>query len=96
MNPAAFEMIAYAKSKGIKVVSSTNGHFFAKPDQVDRLILSGLDTVIFAMAGITQETYQHYRQGGDLETVLQGIRNVVARKRELGSPTPLSTSVTSS
>jgi radical SAM protein with 4Fe4S-binding SPASM domain len=81
-------MISYAKKKGIKLVSSTNGHLFKKIEQADKLIASGLDSIIFAVDGISQETYEPYRQGGSLESVLQGIRTVVTRKRILNSKTP--------
>lgn len=89
LNPSIYAMISYAKQKGIKIISSTNGHLFVKTDQADRLITSGLDTIIFAMDGITQETYRVYRQDGELESVLEGIRTVVSRKRALNSGTPL-------
>jgi radical SAM protein with 4Fe4S-binding SPASM domain len=89
LNPSIYEMISYAKQKGIKLVSSTNGHLFKNREQADRLIASGLDSIIFAVDGISQETYEPYRQGGSLESVLQAIRTVVARKRDLKSKTPL-------
>lgn len=89
LNPSIYEMISYAKQKGIKLVSSTNGHLFTKMDQANKLVASGLDSIIFAVDGISQETYEPYRQGGSLESVLQGIRTVVARKRDLKSKTPL-------
>lgn len=89
LNPSIYEMISYAKQKGIKLVSSTNGHLFKKREEAEKLISSGLDSIIFAVDGISQETYEPYRQGGSLESVLQGIRTVVARKRDLKSKTPL-------
>jgi radical SAM protein with 4Fe4S-binding SPASM domain len=58
-------------------------------DQANKLIASGLDSIIFAVDGISQETYEPYRQGGSLDSVLQTIRTVVARKQELKSKTPL-------
>jgi radical SAM protein with 4Fe4S-binding SPASM domain len=82
-------MIAYAKQKGIKIASSTNGHLFAQTEHADKVIRSGLDTLIFAMDGISQETYETYRRGGRLETVLEGIKTVVSRKHALNSKTPL-------
>jgi radical SAM protein with 4Fe4S-binding SPASM domain len=82
-------MIAYAKSKGIRLVTSTNGHLFAKRENAEKVVRSGLDTLIFAMDGIRQETYERYRRDGKLETILAGIRNVVEIKKELNSPTPL-------
>jgi radical SAM protein with 4Fe4S-binding SPASM domain len=89
LHPSAFEMISYAKQKGIKVVASTNGHLFKNENQADRLILSGIDSIIFAIDGISQETYEPYRRGGHLETVFQAIRTVGNRKQVLNSKTPL-------
>lgn len=89
LNPDIYDMIAYARHKGIKTVSSTNGHPFAKAENADRLIRSGLDSLIVAADGTTQESYERFRQGGRLESVLQGIRTIVERKRALGSLTPL-------
>jgi radical SAM protein with 4Fe4S-binding SPASM domain len=89
LNPAVYEMISYAKGKGIKLVSSTNGHVFANAENAKKVVNSGLDTIIFAVDGITQETYEGYRKRGDLETLIQGIQNVVGAKRFLESETPL-------
>ncbi len=89
MNPRIHEMIAYAKRKGIKLISSTNGHLFTNLELADRVIESGLDTLIFAVDGVSQATYEKYRKQGCLETALEGVRTLVARKRELGSSTPL-------
>lgn len=89
LNPHIYEMIGYARQRGIKTVSSSNGHVFAQAKHAEQVVRSGLDTLIFAMDGVTQESYERYRQGGKLETVLQGIREVVAQKRALNSKTPL-------
>jgi radical SAM protein with 4Fe4S-binding SPASM domain len=89
VNPAIYKMISYAKQQGIKLVSSTNGHVFAREENANRLIRSGIDTIIVAMDGVTQATYERYRQSGNLETVLDGIRNLVRQKRALNSGTPL-------
>jgi MoaA/NifB/PqqE/SkfB family radical SAM enzyme len=89
LNPDAFEMIQYARRAGIKVVCSTNGHVFANRDNARKLIGAGLDVLVVSLDGITQETYQTYRTRGNLETVLEGIRNVVSEKRLSGSPLPI-------
>jgi len=89
LNPHSCEMIRYARSAGIKVVCSTNGHLFANREHARRVVESGLDVLVFSVDGITQETYQRYRARGRLESVLEGIRNVVDEKRRLGSATPL-------
>jgi MoaA/NifB/PqqE/SkfB family radical SAM enzyme len=89
VNPEIFEMIAYAKGFGLKVISSSNGHAFADEEEARRLVESGIDSIIIAVDGITQDTYERYRQSGRLETALTGIRNVVAQKRAIGRETPL-------
>lgn len=89
VNPNLCDMISYAKQKGMKVLTSTNGHFFRTDGQAAQLVRSGLDALIIAVDGISQETYQRYRESGDLETVVQGIRRIVAAKKAAGSSTPL-------
>jgi MoaA/NifB/PqqE/SkfB family radical SAM enzyme len=88
VHPDVYAMIAYAKEKGIRVISSSNGHLFAKQDHAERLVRSGLDTIIVAIDGATQETYGLYRQGGRLDAALEGIRRILAAKRALGSARP--------
>jgi radical SAM protein with 4Fe4S-binding SPASM domain len=88
IHPDIYEMIAYAHSKGIQLVSSSNGHIFAHGDHAEKVVRSGLDSLIVAVDGVSQETYTKYRRDGNLETVLTGIRSVVAKKRELNLQTP--------
>lgn len=89
LNPNAYEMIRYARSRGIKVMSTTNGHVFASGDHARNVVKSGLDVLVFSVDGITQETYQRYRAAGRLESVFEGIKQVVAEKKFLKSKTPL-------
>lgn len=89
LHPSAFDMIALAHEKKIRIVSSTNGHLFADPRRADEAIRCGLDALIFAVDGITQETYEKYRHRGDLQRALQGIRVMTERKKALQSQTPL-------
>jgi radical SAM protein with 4Fe4S-binding SPASM domain len=89
MNPSLFEMISYARKRGIKVVCSTNAQLLALDNRADMLVRSGLDALIIAMDGITQETYHRYRRSGSLESLLEGVRSVVAKKVELESERPL-------
>lgn len=89
MHPSAFDMIAFAHQKGIRIASSTNGHLFADPRKAEDAIRCGLDTLIFAVDGISQETYEKYRHKGDLQKALQGIQTLAERKKALRSKTPL-------
>jgi radical SAM protein with 4Fe4S-binding SPASM domain len=89
LNPSLFEMISYARARGIKIICSTNAQLLAQNNRVEELVRSGLDTLVVAMDGTSQETYELYREGGNLGAVLEGIRTLVARKRELNAERPL-------
>ena len=89
MSQDIFSMIQYAKNKGIKIITSTNGHFFEDQDNVDRLLHSGLDCLIFALDGADRETYEKYRSGGDFEKALAGLRSLMRRKTQAKASSPL-------
>ena len=89
LNPSIYDMIAYAKQKDIKIISSTNGHVFSQPGNAEKLVRSGIDAIIFAIDGISQETYEQFRKNGNLNMAMKGIENVVAAKRSLKSKTPV-------
>lgn len=87
LNPGFLEMVRYASSKKIYTATSTNAHYLT--DEVARkTVESGLDRLIISIDGTTQDVYEQYRVGGNLEKVLQGARNIMKWKRELKSKTP--------
>lgn len=87
INPNFLEMVNYAHQRGIYTITSTNGHFLNN-ENARKTIESGLDRLIISVDGTTQETYENYRKAGNLETVLEGARNIVKWKKELRSKTP--------
>ena len=87
INPEFLDMVSYAGKKGIYTITSTNGHFLHE-ENARKTIESGLNRLIISVDGTTQETYEQYRVGGQLATVLEGAKNVVAWKKKLKSPTP--------
>ncbi|MFK7936000.1 MAG: SPASM domain-containing protein [Saprospiraceae bacterium] len=87
INPDFLDMVNYAHQRGIYTITSTNGHFLNN-ENARRTIESGLNRMIISVDGTTQEVYENYRKAGNLETVLQGARNVVKWKKKLKSKTP--------
>lgn len=83
-----YEMIEYAKRKKIFIRLSTNGHFFNGKENVRRLIASGLDDLIIALDGASQETLSKYRVGANFEEIITGIKSVVEEKEKLKSKLP--------
>lgn len=87
LNRNFLEMVQYAASKGIYTATSTNAHYLT--DEIARkTVESGLDRLIISIDGTTQEVYEQYRVGGNLHKVIEGAKNIVKWKRELGSKTP--------
>ncbi len=87
LNPDFLEMVAYASGKKMYTGTSTNGHYL-NDENARKTIESGLDRLIISIDGTTQETYQSYRIGGNLEKVIEGTKNVIRWKRKLRSKTP--------
>ncbi|OYW18917.1 MAG: radical SAM protein [Sphingobacteriales bacterium 12-47-4] len=87
LNPGFLDMVKYATQKKIYTATSTNAHYLTD-ENARRTIESGLDRLIISIDGTTQEVYEQYRVGGRLDKVLEGARNMVKWKKELGSKTP--------
>jgi len=77
LNPDLFRMIAYAKRKGIIVHTSTNGNVPLDDAGAEALVDSGLDSLVVAVDGATQKTYEQYRKGGRLDVVLSNIEKII-------------------
>jgi radical SAM protein with 4Fe4S-binding SPASM domain len=87
LHPKFFELVQYAHNKGIYTATSTNAHYL-NDEKARKTVESGLDRLIISIDGTTQETYEQYRIGGNLEKVLEGTRNIIKWKKELKSSTP--------
>ncbi len=87
LNPKFLEMVKYASDKNIYTATSTNAHYL-NSENAKKTIESGLKRLIISIDGTTQETYEQYRIGGDLEKVIEGTKNIVHWKKELKSKTP--------
>lgn len=70
----AYEMIRYARERGIHVETCTNGEYV----DAEGVIYSDINEISYQIGGITQETHQVYRVNGDLELTLERVRQLVA------------------
>ena len=87
LNPAFLDMVRYASGKGIYTATSTNAHYLNDANS-KKTVESGLDRLIISIDGTTQDVYQQYRIGGNLDKVLEGAKNIVKWKKALKSKTP--------
>lgn len=87
LHPDFLVMVKKAAQKKIYTVTSTNAHFLDE-EKAKQTVLSGLSRIIISIDGATQDTYEKYRVGGQLEKVLKGTKNLIAQKKLLHSKTP--------
>ncbi len=81
------ELVREASKRNIYVVTSTNAHFIS-PETAREIVDSGLSEAIISIDGMSQESYEKYRIGGELNKVLEGAKNLIAAKREKRSVLP--------
>lgn len=87
LNKEFLPMVKMASDKDIFTFTSTNAHYLKK-EQAEATVASGLSKIIISIDGADQESYEHYRIGGQLNKVLDGTRNLIQAKKELKSSTP--------
>ena len=88
MNPDFLDMIKLAKQKGFHTITSTNAHFLNRNGTAQSLIDNGLGELVISLDGVDPRSYESYRQGGDLPTVLEGIKLVASEKENQGAAHP--------
>jgi radical SAM protein with 4Fe4S-binding SPASM domain len=81
-------LIGIAKKRRFFISCATNAHFIDE-DQAKKLVASGLDHLVISFDGTTQESYEKYRIGGDIEKVKKAITFLVKEKKDQRKKYPL-------
>lgn len=67
LHPDIFAMFRYAADRGAITYVSTNGFVFYKPENIQRLLDSGLPSLMVAIDGVDAATFNQYCVGVDFE-----------------------------
>jgi len=87
--PSIFEMISYAKSRGLTdVVVNSNANLLDEEASV-KLIASGLDAIYFGVDAFSPETYAKVRVGGNYERAVNNIKTLLRLQKEKNASKPL-------
>lgn len=86
--PSIFEMMAYAKGKGLTdVVLNSNANLL--DESASRgLIDAGLDAIYIGLDAFTPETYRQVRVGGNYEQTVQNIIRLIVLKKAFNIAKP--------
>lgn len=87
LNKQIYEMIKFAKQYRIDTKIDSNLNQFSE-EEAENLVLSGLDKIIVSIDGATKETYSKYRVGGDFNRVMDNLKLLIKKKRELNRTSP--------
>ena len=87
LNKDLIKIIEYAKSKGVYVMLSTNATAMT-PANNKKLLDSGIDYIMVAIDGGSDETYEKYRVGGNYTKVLANLTDMLEQKRIRGNRNP--------
>jgi len=82
-----FDMIKYAKSKGLVVHTTTNG-LLLDEEKIRKILDSGLDSIIFSFQGTTKEEYEKMRNNNKYDLLVKNIQTLAEerKKRNLDKP----------
>lgn len=81
LHPHFFDLVSYTSQKNIYTATSTNAHYLHEKN-AQKTLDSGLDRLIISIDGTTQETYEQYRIGGNLEKVLRGTETLLNLRKK--------------
>jgi len=80
-NKNVIDYIEYASKNNIGSTISTHLSL-ERPDEFwEKLVLSGLHTMVVAIDGITSDVYMRYRKGGNFELVMENLKKIIAYKK---------------
>jgi len=86
--PSIFDMISYAKNKGLKDIVLNSNANLLNTETGCKLIKSGLDAIYIGIDAFTTETYSKIRVGGDYKKVVENTLNLLRLKKTLKSSKP--------
>lgn len=90
LNRDVFSIIEYASFNGCGVTVHSNFNIFDDA-MAEKAIFSRLTHVYLSIDGATQETYEKYRNGGELTRVFANISLLVSKKETMKSKFPILT-----
>jgi radical SAM protein with 4Fe4S-binding SPASM domain len=87
LHPKLFEMIKYAKNKGLKTKLHSNATQLTEEKSI-KLLESELDFISFSFDGYTKETYEQMRVGAKFDLTLNNIIRFLELKKDFGKSKP--------
>lgn len=88
LNKDIYKMIKHNHQLNINTSIATNLSMKLSDINIENIVSSGLDRLQVAIDGFTQDVYEKYRVGGNLELVKENLKRILAVKNRLNSKYP--------
>lgn len=89
LNPDLVEILDEASKKNIKITIKNGVNFNNVSDeQIEALVKYNVTEITFSIDGATQKVYQTYRNGGDINKVIDNIKKLNITKKKYNSEMP--------
>ncbi len=90
LNPELYEIIKYSYENNINLTALNGVNFNTVSDKLlEALVKYEFKGITFSIDGVTNETYQIYRQGGNLNNVIENIEKLNFYKEKYKSIYPI-------
>jgi radical SAM protein with 4Fe4S-binding SPASM domain len=89
LHPEFPEFVRIARGHGVNPLLSTNGQNLIEERVQEGLLREPPDILIVSVDGLTQDAYNAYRIGADLEKMLAGVRRLAELKRARNQDRPV-------
>ena len=83
LNKDLLRMTHYAKEREIDIKISTNLSMKMEDGQIEALVKAGLEKIYISCNGASSESYLKYHVGGDFDLVMDNMKRLVQKKREI-------------
>lgn len=92
LNPELIKIMEYAYEKNIALTASNGANLnTVKPEALEAVVKYKFRYISCSIDGVSQETYEKYRIGGDVEQVIENIKTINHYKEKYNSDYPLLT-----
>jgi len=82
------EKVIYAKSKGIKNVTTNSNGLLLNSKTAKKIIDSGLDKIFISVDAVSKDIYEKVRPRFNYETLIENIKNFIALRKSGNKKTP--------
>lgn len=90
LNPDILNIVRAAQAANIGTTISSNLNLVRRGDGFLReMVESGLDHLTVSLDGVTQQVYEQYRKGGDIEQVWHNLRVILEHRKKIGQKKPI-------